>query len=268
MSPEAYQPLSTAERITVIGVRRRVEFAVNVSGVADSVPVACVVPLIKHALVAIQRGNLVQRRADKRIRCRTRDQVKVVSSDHCPKVYANVRRRCVLTFAAQRTSARPGKVIHRQVRIRIDIGGIELPGVRSHAVDCVVSDILIIRQSPLWHEQDGQNRDDCSNTTKGQARDFSGFIFPPVQRLSYLTSHAGPDSLVVKTSFGGQRSAPYGSGEPEMRQLGTYLGPCAKVIDGSSSPPRKAHTPLDISPRHIRRERTLRQDRRCTSSLR
>src|SRR3954462_6160505 len=104
--------------------------------------------------------------------------MKVVGCDNCPEVYTEVRRGCVLTFAAQRTPTRPREVIHGQVGVWIDISGVELPGVRSHLVESRVVYIrVIIRQGPWRHEQEAENRDHRSNTTDGRSARFQLFLF-------------------------------------------------------------------------------------------
>src|SRR4029077_1568455 len=89
--------------------------------------------------------------------CRTRDKLKIIGSYHCPKIYADVRRRCVPTFATQRTSTGPGKVIHRQVSVRGHVSGKKLPGVLGDGIeDRNVWVVTIVCQDGYRGEQNGR----------------------------------------------------------------------------------------------------------------
>ncbi len=116
--------------VTIVEHRSRLRRAVDVSGIPDHVAIGRVVPLVQEPVVPLQLLDLGQRGPDQGVGPRPADQAEVTGRHHGPQVDADVGRRGVAAVGGRRgRAAREREVVHRQVRRRVHVHLVELPGV-------------------------------------------------------------------------------------------------------------------------------------------
>ena len=126
--------VDVGDEVAVVECRRGLGGAIDVAGVSDHVAGGGVVPLVQESVEPPQVLHLGQRGLDQGGCLRPADQAEVLGRDHRPQVHPDIGGGGVSAVAGGRGgAAREGEVVHRQVRRRVDVRAVELPGISCDA---------------------------------------------------------------------------------------------------------------------------------------